>query len=97
MAIDPPSLPERNSKSPKVGMTAVKQKSNAPTTAAKRKRKMVVDLTFDDEAELEPQSPKKKAQASKKKPDDGEKRLKRYRQHASASYLEKLNRATTQR
>lgn len=73
-----------------------KRKRTATATPSKAIGK-AVELALDDEAELEVSSLKKKKRASPKKVNAEEKRLRRYRQHAPASYHEKLNRATTQR
>lgn len=73
-----------------------KRKRTGTATPSKAKGK-AVDPTFRDEADLEVLSSKTKKRASPKKAKDKEKRLRRFRQHAPASYLEKLQRATTQR
>ena len=75
--------------------TTRKRKRNA-TAAPSKTEKPAMDLMAEEEAELaKPSSTKKKATPQKAK--DNEKRLRRFRQHAPASYLEKLHRATTQR
>ena len=74
-------------------------------SSASKKRKMatpkskgpVVDLTQQDETQINSPPTKKKKGASSRKKIDGEKRLRRFRPHAPSSYLERLNRATTQR
>ena len=75
------------------------EKRNRAIRATSRKRKgKAIDLTAEDDAQVQsPPSKKKKEGASLRKVKDGEKRLRRFRQHAPSSYLEKLNRATTQR
>ena len=70
-----------------------KRKRTATSTPSK-----LVDLTNDDDArEVASPSKKKKKAATPKKATDEEKRLRRFRQHAPSTYLEKLHRATTQR
>ncbi len=64
------------------------RKRNAPSKA-------VVDHVNDDEAQAVSSPPKKKRVNLQKK--DEEKRLRRFRQKAPGSYLDKLHRATTQR
>ena len=75
--------------------TTRKRKRDA-TAAPSKAEKPVIDLTEEEEAESAKPSPKKK-KASPQKAKDTEKRLKRFRDHAPGSYLEKLHRATTQR
>jgi len=65
-----------------------KRKRNAPSKA-------VADHANDDDAQAASSPPKKKKATPRKK--DEEKRLRRFRQKAPESYLEKLHRATTQR
>ena len=75
--------------------TTRKRKRNA--TAAPSKAEMpAMDLMAEEEAELVKPSPTKK-KATPHEAKDKEKRLRRFRDHAPASYLEKLHRATTQR
>lgn len=79
-----------------------KRKRDA-TAAPSKAEKPVIDLMAEDEAlmaedeaEMAKPSPTKK-KASPQKAKDNERRLRRFRDHAPASYLEKLHRATTQR
>ncbi len=72
-----------------------KRKRNA-TAAPSKAAKSVTDLMAEEEAESVKPSPTKK-KATPHKAKDNEKRLRRFRDHAPASYLEKLHRATTQR
>ena len=72
-----------------------KRKRDA-TAASSKAEKPIMDLMAEEEAELAKPSPRKK-KATPKKAKDNEKRLRRFRDHAPASYLEKLHRATTQR
>lgn len=78
-----------------------KEKRARATRATSRKGKekgKVIDLTAEDDAQVKsPPSKKKKKGASPREVKDEEKRLRRFRQYAPSSYLEKLNRATTQR
>lgn len=73
--------------------------SQPDAASKKRKRnieiKALVDLTNDDDAQAS-SSPSKKKKATPRKKDE-EKRLRRFRQKAPGSFLEKLHRATTQR
>ncbi|KAL9125330.1 MAG: hypothetical protein Q9217_005450 [Psora testacea] len=72
-----------------------KRKRTATSTPSKTKTP-TTDPT--EEADIEYPSPsKKKKKASPEKGTSEEKRLKRFRDHAPHSYLEKLYRATTQR
>ena len=72
-----------------------KRKRDA-TEASSKAEKPVMDLMAEEEAEIAKSSPTKK-KAIPKMAKDKEKRLRRFRDHAPASYLEKLHRATTQR
>ena len=72
-----------------------KRKRNA-TAAPSKAEKPVMGPMAEEEAETAKPSPTKKKAASQKAKDE-EKRLRRFRDHAPASYLEKLHRATTQR
>lgn len=66
--------------------------------AATPKRKgPVMDPTQEDDTQVHSPPTKKKKGASSRKAKDEEKRLRRFRPHAPSSYLERLNRATTQR
>ena len=76
------------------GSVTKKRKRMATSTPTKQ----VINLDDgEDDQEIFSPSKKKKKMATPKKANDEEKRLRRYRQKAPASYLEKLNRATTQR
>jgi hypothetical protein len=96
MIEDPVNAASSDVPPPKPVSAAKKRKRTATATPAKGKGKLV-DHTFGDEAEVQSPSSKKKNRASPKKHKDEEKRLRRFRQHAPGSYLEKLQRATTQR
>ena len=72
-----------------------KRKRDA-TAASSKAEKPAMDLMAEEEAEITKPSPTKK-KAVPKKAKDNEKRLRRFRDHAPGSYLEKLHRATTQR
>ncbi|KAK3171139.1 hypothetical protein OEA41_003223 [Lepraria neglecta] len=75
-----------------------KKKRVTRTTLRKGKGKgKAIDLTAEDDAQVQSPPSKKKKGASPRKAKDEEKRLRRFRQHVPSSYLEKLNRATTQR
>ncbi|KAL2055588.1 hypothetical protein ABVK25_004396 [Lepraria finkii] len=78
-----------------------REKRARATGATSRKGKekgKAIDLTAEDDAQVQsPPSKKKKKGASPREVKDEEKRLRRFRQYAPSSYLEKLNRATTQR
>ena len=76
--------------------SASKKRKMAATSTPKSKGP-VVDLTRQDETQINSPPTKKKKGASSRKKIDGEKRLRRFRPHAPSSYLERLNRATTQR
>lgn len=56
-----------------------------------------MDLTQKDESQAHSPPAKKIKCASTRKAKDEEKRLKRFRPQPPSSYLERLNRATTQR
>lgn len=71
--------------------TASKKRKLTATSTTKSKGQ-VIGLTQEDE----PQAKKKKAVSTRKAKDE-EKRLRRFRPYAPSSYLERLNRATTQR
>ena len=84
-----------------------KRKRDA-TAAPSNVEKPVTEVMVEEEAEpvnasptkMAKTSPTKKAETAptkKRKAKDEEKRLRRFRDHAPASYLEKLHRATTQR
>lgn len=88
------------------------RKRKRDATAAPRKvEKPVTEVMVKEEAEPAKASSTKKAKAplmkkaetsptkktTPRKAKDEEKRLRRFRDHAPASYLEKLHRATTQR
>ncbi|KAL9073231.1 MAG: hypothetical protein Q9161_003063, partial [Pseudevernia consocians] len=75
--------------------TASKKRKMAATSTPKTKGP-VVDLTQEDETQAPSPPAKKNKGASSRKPKDEEKRLRRFRAHAPSSYLERLNRATTQ-
>ena len=87
--------PEKDELASASGPTTRKRKRDA-TAALSKAEKPVIDLTAEEEAGSAKPSPKK-TNASPKKAKDTEKRLKRFRDHAPGSYLEKLHRATTQR
>ena len=72
-----------------------KRKRDATATPSKAQQP-VVDLMAEEETEMAKPSPKKK-KAGPQKAKIEAKRLKRFRDHAPGSYLEKLHRATTQR
>ena len=72
-----------------------KRKRDA-TAAPSKAEKPVIDLMAEENAEMVKPSATKK-EATPRKAKDNEKRLRRFRDHAPASYLEKLHRATTQR
>lgn len=69
---------------------------NTPTSTPRGKAK-VIDLTGDDEDNLEIVTPSKRRRSKAKTGQDEEKRLKMFRKSAPLSYLDKLNRAQTQR
>ena len=83
-------------KAANVESTALKKSKTTSTSTPKRKRP-VTALTQEDETEIYSPSAKKKKIASSRKANDKEKRLRRFRAHATSSYKERLNRATTQR
>ena len=87
--------PEKDGLASASGPMTRKRKRDATATPSKAK-KPVVDLMAEEETEMAQPSPKKK-KASPQKAKVEEKRLKRFRDHAPGSYLEKLHRATTQR
>ena len=76
--------------------TASKKRKMTVTSTPKRKG-TVVDLTQEDETQTYYPLGKKMKGASSHKAKDEEKRLRRFRPHPPQSYLERLNRATTQR
>lgn len=57
----------------------------------------IMDLTQEDDTQAHSPPAKKKKGVSSRKAKEEEKRLRRFRAHAPSSYLERLNRATTQR
>ena len=73
-----------------------KKRKMAATSTSKSKEPFV-DLNQQDEAQSNHPPAKKKKAASSRTGKGGEKRLRRFRSHAPSSYLERLNRATTQR
>ena len=76
--------------------TALKKRKIPAASPAKRKEP-TPDLTLEDGLKTpSPLAKKKKATSSCKKKDE-EKRSRRFRWHPPSSYLERLNRATTQR
>ena len=87
--------PEKDELASASGPTTRKRKRDA-TAAPSKAEKPVGDLMAEEEAESAKPSPTKK-KATPQKAKDKEKRLRRFRDHAPASYLEKLHRATTQR
>ena len=66
-------------------------------TATSQKKAAVDDLGDETSVDVKNPSPSKVQKRSPKKPKDEEKRLRRHRSYAPSSYLEKLQRATTQR
>ena len=78
------------------GPAGSKKRKMAAKTTPKSKGP-VVDLTQEDDTQVHSPPTKKKKGVSSRKAKDEEKRLKRFRAHAPLSYLERLNRATTQR
>lgn len=76
----------------KVDLTGSNNDSAVPSKPASRKRK-VIDLTQDNDLD----EPAPKSSAKKQKKDEPEKRLKPFRQKAPQTFLQKLERATTQR
>ena len=80
-------------KSMKPSSTIGKRKRNA-TTKDPAPASALADEAEVDTGYLSPSKPKKRSSGKVK---DEEKRLRRYRSHAPGSYLEKLERATTQR
>lgn len=76
--------------------TASKKRKRAATPTPKSKGQ-VMDLTQEDENQAHSPPAKKNKGASARKAQNEEKRSRRFRPHASSSYLERLNRATTQR
>ncbi|CAD6590956.1 MAG: hypothetical protein ASARMPREDX12_005305 [Alectoria sarmentosa] len=74
---------------------AVSKKRKMAATSTPKSKGPVMNLT--DETRVHSPSAKKKKGASSRKAKDGEKRMRRFRLHAPSSYLERLNRATTQR
>lgn len=94
MIEDPPTSPVDGA--PRSEPSASKKRKLAATSTPKSKGP-VIDLTQGDEAQAQSSPAKKKKGASSRKAKDEEKRLRRFRPHAPSSYLERLNRATTQR
>jgi len=78
---------------PKPEPNSKKRKRTATSTPSKT----AIDLTNDYDGQDSPTSSKKKKAATPRKSKDEEKRLRRFRQKAPSTYLEKLHRATTQR
>ena len=87
--------PEKDELTSASGPMTRKRKRDATATPSKA-QKPVVDSMAEEEAKMANPSPKKK-KASLQKAKDDEKRLRRFRDHAPGSYLERLHRATTQR
>ena len=73
-----------------------KKRKMAAISTSKSKEPFV-DLNQQDEVQSYYPPGKKKKGASSRNGKGGEKRLRRFRPHAPSSYLERLNRATTQR
>ena len=86
---------------PLKSMSSTKKRKRTATSTPSKTKTQVIDLTGDD-VEIASPSKKKKRKVARldKSPTKGkteEKRLKRFRDHAPGSFLEKLHRATTQR
>lgn len=77
-------------------LTASKKRKMA-ATATPNSKGVAMDLTLEDEPQAHSPPAKKKKGTSSRRAKDEEKRLRRFRSHAPSSYLERLNRATTQR
>ena len=88
--------PEKDELATTSGPTTRKRKRNA-TAAPSKAEKPVMDLMAEEEAESAKPSPTKKKKVPPAEVKDNEKRLRRFRDHAPGSYMEKLHRATTQR
>ena len=73
------------------------KKRKLPATPSSKSKSPFVDLTQQDRNEVSSPTAKRKGGASTRKAKTEEKRLRRFRSHAPSSYLERLNRATTQR
>jgi len=85
--------------SPSASPSTVKRRKTTTTSASTLGGKVkLIDLTGDDDEEVEIVTPpKKKRSKAAATSQDEEKRLKMFRKKAPLSYLEKLNRALTQR
>lgn len=94
MIEDEPTLPV--DEAPRTKPSVSKKRKLAATSTPKSKGP-AVDLAQEDEAQAHSPPAKKKKGATPRKAKDEEKRLRRFRAHAPSSYLERLNRATTQR
>ena len=73
------------------------KKRKMPATFSSKNKMPGLDLTQQDRNEASSPMAKRKKDASARKAKNEEKRLRRFRSHAPSSYLERLNRATTQR
>ncbi|MCJ1279736.1 hypothetical protein MMC21_007560 [Puttea exsequens] len=90
------SILETRVVSPESEPPTKKRKGNV-TTKSTTPKKQVIDLTAADDVSTQASPSKKGKKATSKKAKDEEKRLRRFRDNAPSSYLEKLHRATTQR
>ena len=102
----PKQLTDRKRKSeaipnPKNGPTspsvAKRRKVSGTPKSARTGKATIIDLTGDDEDDVEIATPSRKKKAKAKTGQDEEKRLKMFRTRAPLSYLDKLHRAQTQR
>ena len=75
----------------------ISKKRRMAATSTPKSKGPAIDPTQHDENQVQHPSAKKKKNTSSRKAKDEEKRLRRFRGHAPSSYLERLNRATTQR
>lgn len=73
------------------------KKRKVPAALSRKRKETTPDLTLEDGFQNPSSLAKKKKGASSCNKKDEEKRLRRFRQHPPSSYLERLNRATTQR
>ena len=73
------------------------KKRRMAATSTPKNKGPVMNLTQHDENEVQYPPVKKKKGVSLRKAKDEEKRLRRFRGHPPSSYLERLNRAISQR
>ena len=75
----------------------ISKKREMAATSTPKSKGLVMDPTQLDENQVQYPPAKKKKGISPRKAKDEEKRLRRFRGQAPSSYLERQNRATTQR